>query len=91
MPGACVSTFTLAQLDTPPSESLKDQVLQMVVGCFSDISPVPLTPSNLLYPLYQYVIGFEGHRYLQAMTHAPNSPTQLILARDDEASSRYWG
>lgn len=49
--------FTLATLDTSPPESLKSQVLQMVVDYFSDVSPVPLTPSNPLFQLYQYVIG----------------------------------
>ena len=59
--------FTLTHLTTPPPESLKSQVLQMVVDHFSDISPAPLTPSNPLFQLYQYVIGFEVHLYLQAM------------------------
>lgn len=76
--------FTLVHLDTPPPESLKAQVLQMVVDYFSDISPVPLTPSNPLYQLYQYVIGFEVHLYLQAMNGQPNGPTQLMLALDDQ-------
>ena len=52
--------FTLTHLTTPPPESLKSQVLQMVVDYFSDLSPAPLTPSNPLYQLYQYVIGYEG-------------------------------
>ncbi len=51
--------FTLTHLTTPPPESLKSQVLQMVVDYFSDLSPAPLTPSNPLYQLYQYVIGYE--------------------------------
>lgn len=76
--------FTLVHLDTPPPESLKAQVLQMVVDYFSDISPVSLTPSNPLYQLYQYVIGYEVHLYLQAMNGAPDSPAHLMLALDDQ-------
>lgn len=83
--------FTLAQLTTPPPESLKSQVLQMVVDCFSDISPVPLTPSNPLYQLYQYVIGYEVHLYLQAMDATVASSARLILALDDEDPSQVLG
>ncbi|MED5611044.1 GNAT family N-acetyltransferase [Pseudomonas sp. JH-2] len=83
--------FTLANLDTSPPESLKSQVLQMVVDYFSDISPVPLTPSNPLYQLYQYVIGYEVHLYLQAMNGTPESPARLILALDDDDPSQVLG
>ncbi|WP_236175285.1 GNAT family N-acetyltransferase [Pseudomonas pseudonitroreducens] len=83
--------FTLARLDTSPPESLKSQVLQMVVDYFSDISPVPLTASNPLFQLYQYVIGYEVHLYLQAMDAASDSSARLILALDDEDPSRVLG
>jgi GNAT superfamily N-acetyltransferase len=83
--------FTLSHLTTPPPESLKSQVLQMVVDYFSDISPAPLTPSNPLYQLYQYVIGFEVHLYLQAMGDEDGSGARLILALDDEDPSRVLG
>jgi len=76
--------FTLTHLDATPPESLKAQVLQMVVDYFSDISPVPLTPSNPLFQLYQYVIGYEVHLYLQAMNGEAHSPAQLLLALDDQ-------
>lgn len=83
--------FTLVYLDTPPPESLKSQVLQMVVDYFSDISPVSLTPSNPLYQLYQYVIGYEVHLYLQAMDCAQEGTARLILALDDEDPSQVLG
>ena len=83
--------FTLSHLTTPPPESLKSQVLQMVVDYFSDISPAPLTPSNPLYQLYQYVIGYEVHLYLQAMGSDAGSSARLILALDDEDPSRVLG
>ncbi|MDU4252927.1 GNAT family N-acetyltransferase [Pseudomonas sp.] len=83
--------FTLASLDTSPPESLKSQVLQMVVDYFSDISPVPLTPSNPLFQLYQYVIGYEVHLYLQAMDSTRDSTARLILALDDEDPSQVLG
>lgn len=83
--------FTLAHLTTPPPEALNSQVLQMVVDYFSDLSPAPLTPSNPLYPLYQYVIGFEVHLYLQAMGGEEGSGARLILALDDEDPARVLG
>jgi GNAT superfamily N-acetyltransferase len=83
--------FTLSHLNTPPPESLKSQVLQMVVDYFSDLSPAPLQPSNPLYQLYQYVIGFEVHLYLQAMGSEEGSSARLILALDDEDPSRVLG
>ena len=90
-PGARLTMFTLVHLDTPPPESLNSQILQMVVDYLSDISPVSLTPSNPLYQLYQYVIGYEVHLYRQTMNGAPDSPTQLILALDDQDPSQVLG
>lgn len=82
---------TLVHLDNPPPESLKSQVLQMVVDYFSDISPVSLTPSNPLFQLYQYVIGYEVHLYLQAMDAAQETRARLILALDDADPSQVLG
>lgn len=83
--------FTLAHLDTPPPESLKSQVLQRVVDYFSDISPVPLTSDNPLYQLYQYVIGYEVHLYLQSMDGAQTAKPRLTLALADEDPSIVLG
>jgi GNAT superfamily N-acetyltransferase len=83
--------FTLVHLNSPPPESLKSQILQMVVDYLSDISPVSLTPSNPLYQLYQYVIGYEMHLYLQAMDSELASSAQLILALDDRDPSQVLG
>jgi len=74
--------FTLTHLDIPPPESMKSQVLQMVVDYLSDISPVSLPPSNPLYQLYQYVVGFEVHRYLESMDGAQAGKPKLIMALD---------
>ena len=83
--------FTLTHLDTPPPESLKSQVLQMVVDYLGDISPVSLTPSNPLYQLYQYVVGFEVHRYLESMDGAQAGKPELIMAPDAEAPAKLLG
>src|SRR5690606_1718109 len=86
-----LSMFTLVHLNSPPPESLKSQILQMVVDYLSDISPVSLTPSNPLYQLYQYVIGYEMHLYLQAMDSESASSAQLLLALDDRDPSQVLG
>ncbi len=83
--------FTLTHLDTPPPESLRSQVLQMVVDYLSDISPVSLTPNNPLYQLYQYVVGFEVHRYLDSMDGAQPGKPELILALGAEDPAQLLG
>ena len=83
--------FTLAHLDTPPPESLKSQLLQMVVDYLSDISSVSLPPSNPLYPLYQYVVGFEVHRYLDSMDGAQAGKPELIMALDADDPAQLLG
>ncbi|UVM58016.1 GNAT family N-acetyltransferase [Pseudomonas sp. B21-012] len=66
----------------PPAEPIKSQILQMVVDYLTDISSVALAPSNPLYSLYQYGIGFEVHLYLQAMDGSRGIPVELIVALD---------
>lgn len=83
--------FTLAHLDTPPPELLKSQLLQMVVDYLGDISPVSLTPSNPLYQLYQYVVGFEVHRYLDSMDGAQAGKPELIMALDADDPATLLG
>ena len=83
--------FTLAHLETPPPEALKGQLLQMVVDYLGDISAVSLTPSNLLYPLYQYVVGLEVHRYLDSMDGAQPGKPELIMALDAEDPATLLG
>lgn len=83
--------FTLTHLDTPPPESMKSQVLQMVVDYLSDISPVSLTASNPLYQLYQYVVGLEVHRYLDSMDGAQAGKPRLTMALDADDPARLLG
>ncbi|ROL69338.1 GNAT family N-acetyltransferase [Pseudomonas chlororaphis] len=74
---------TISLLHTPPSEPLKSQLLQMVVDYVSDISAVAIAPSNPLYPLYQYTVGLEVHRYLDAMDGTRGLSVELALATDE--------
>ena len=48
-------------------EPINSQILQLVVDHLTDISAMEIAPSNLLYSIYQYAIGFEVHLYLQAL------------------------
>ncbi|MEB0077306.1 GNAT family N-acetyltransferase [Pseudomonas sp. CCI3.2] len=84
-----MSTITLFQ--TPPPELIKSQILQMVVDYLTDISMVAIAPSNPLYNLYQYGIGFEVHLYLDAMDGSKGIPVELIVALDAEDDSTVVG
>ncbi|MNM45473.1 Acetyltransferase (GNAT) family protein [compost metagenome] len=74
--------FALTHFVAPPEESIKSQILQMVVDNLTDISAVAIPPSNPLYNLYQYAIGFEVHQYLEAMGGAGELCVELIVATD---------
>lgn len=84
-------TFTVTRLDTPPPESIKSQIMQMVIDYVTDISMVAIAPSNPLYPLYQYGVGHEVHQYLQAMDGSRGIPVELIVALDGEDPSMVIG
>lgn len=77
-----MSTLTLFQ--TPPPEPIKSQILQMVVDYLTDISMVALAPSNPLYSLYQYGVGFEVHLYLDAMAGGKGISVELVVAQDGD-------
>ncbi|WP_122314318.1 GNAT family N-acetyltransferase [Pseudomonas cichorii] len=84
-----MSTVTLFEA-TPP-EALKSQILQMVVDYVTDISMVAIAPSNPLYNLYQYGIGYEVHLYLDAMDGSKGIPVELIVALDQQDPSIVTG
>lgn len=84
-----MSTITL--FETPPPESIKSQILQMVVDYLTDISMVAIAPSNPLYNLYQYGIGYEVHLYLDAMDGSRGMPVELIVASDAQDPSTVVG
>lgn len=74
---------TLSLHTATPPEAIKSQILQMVVDYVTDISMVNIAPSNPLYNLYQYGIGFEVHLYLDAMDGSKGIPVELIVATDE--------
>lgn len=69
--------------NSAPSEGIKSQLLQMVVDYLTDISSLGITPSNPLYQLYQYGVGYEVHQYLEAMAGGRDVRPELILAFDE--------
>ncbi|ARB27570.1 GNAT family N-acetyltransferase [Pseudomonas tolaasii] len=76
--------FSLTRYTTPCPEPINGQILQMVVDNLTDISSVALPPSNLLYNIYQYAIGFEVHLYLDALDGAKGIAVELVVAVEDE-------
>lgn len=75
---------TIMLLQTPPPEFIRSQIQQMVVDYVTDISLVAIAPSNPLYNLYQYGVGYEVHLYLNAMDGSQQLAVELIVALDDE-------
>ncbi|AZE72801.1 Acetyltransferase, GNAT family [Pseudomonas synxantha] len=76
--------FSLTRYTTPCAESINSQILQMVVDNLTDISSVALAPSNLLYNIYQYAIGFEVHLYLEALNGTKGVAVELVVAMQAE-------
>jgi ribosomal protein S18 acetylase RimI-like enzyme len=74
----------VTRYETPPPEAIKSQIMQMVVDYVTDISMVAIAPSNPLYNLYQYGIGYEVHLYLDAMDGSRDISVELIVTTDDQ-------
>ena len=83
--------FTLTHYTTPCPEPVNSQILQMVVDYLTDISSVALPPSNLLYNVYQYAIGYEVHLYLEAVGGAKGIAVELIVAMDEQDPAKVIG
>lgn len=75
---------TVMLLQSPPPEFIRSQIQQMVVDYVTDISLVAIAPSNPLYNLYQYGVGYEVHLYLNAMDGSGSMAVELIVALDDD-------
>ena len=82
---------TLTHFDTPCPESVNGQILQLVVDHLTDISAMEIAPSNLLYSIYQYAIGFEVHLYLEALGGGKGIAVELIVATDDQDPEKVTG
>ncbi|MDQ0740569.1 GNAT family N-acetyltransferase [Pseudomonas sp. W4I3] len=76
--------YSLTRYTTPCPEPVNSQILQMVVDNLTDISSVALAPSNLLYNIYQYAIGYEVHLYLEALNGSKGIAVELVVAMQDE-------
>ncbi|MDI2595274.1 GNAT family N-acetyltransferase [Pseudomonas sp. 681] len=77
--------------NSPCPESVNSQILQLVVDNLTDISAVGLPPSNLLYNVYQYAIGYEVHLYLEALNASTGVAVELIVAMDDDDPQKVIG
>ena len=84
-----MSSITLFQ--APPPEAIQSQIQQMVVDYITDVSAVAIAPSNPLYNLYQYGVGYEVHLYLQAMDGSRGIAVELVVATDPQAPDQVLG
>ena len=76
---------------SPCPESVNSQILQLVVDYLTDISAVGLGPSNLLYNVYQYAVGYEVHLYLEALNGEKGTDVELLVATDDDDPEQVIG
>lgn len=83
--------FTLNHFETPPPESIKSQIMQLVIDYVTDISAVAIAPSNPLYRLYQYGLGLEVNLYQEAMDGSRGMAVELIVALDAQEPSTVIG
>ena len=83
--------FSLTRYTTPCPEPINAQILQMVVDNLTDISSVALPPSNLLYNIYQYAVGFEVHLYLEALKGTKGIAVELIVATESQDPEKVIG
>ncbi len=83
--------YSLTRYTTPCPEPINGQILQMVVDNLTDISSVALPPSNLLYNIYQYAIGFEVHLYLEALNGSKGIAVELVVATDAQDPEKVVG
>jgi len=81
----------ITHFKTPCPEHINSQILQMVVDYLTDISLVAIPPSNLLYNVYQYAIGYEVHLYLEALNGAKGLAVELLVATDDDDPEKVLG
>lgn len=81
----------ITHFKTPCPEHFNSQILQMVVDNLTDISMIAIPPSNLLYNVYQYAIGFEVHLYLEALNGTKGIAVELLVATDEDDPEQVIG
>lgn len=83
--------IVLTHFDAPVSEPVNSQIMRMVVDQLTELSMMDLTPSNLLYNIYQYTLGYEVHLYLEALGGTQGIAVELIVATDEQAPDTITG
>lgn len=81
----------LTHYSAPVNESINSQILQLVVDQLTELSMMDITPSNLLYNIYQYTLGYEVHLYLEALGGSKGIAVELIVASDEQAPDTVTG
>ena len=81
----------ITHFKTPCPEHLTSQILQLVVDNLTDISMIAIPPSNLLYNVYQYAIGYEVHLYLEALNGTKGVAVELLVATDEDDPEQVVG
>lgn len=75
--------FTVLCNETPPTDDVTRQILEMVVGNLTDLSMLGVPPSNPLYGVYSWALPYEISLYITRIGQIPTAPVELIVAYDD--------
>lgn len=76
-------SYTYTRICTDLSPQVLHEVLQLAADNLTDLSLVPVPPSNHMYELYQYTIATEIALYIARITQPGDLRTELVLATTD--------
>jgi GNAT superfamily N-acetyltransferase len=69
--------------ETPPSDLVIHQILEMVADNLTDLSMLGLPQSNPLHGVYRWALCYEISLYITRIGKMPTAPVELIVAYDD--------
>lgn len=76
-------SYKYTRICTDLSPQVLHEVLQLAADNLTDLSLVPVPPSNHMYELYQYSIATEIALYIARITQPGDLRTELVLATTD--------
>lgn len=74
--------LTITHFDTTPSQIIGQQVIDMAIEYFTELSLSGTPPSSPLYPIHQAVMAVEMGTYLHSMGLDALRPIKLLVATD---------
>lgn len=81
----------ITRFDTTPSQIIGQQVIDMAIEYFTELSLSGTPPSSPLYPIHQAVMAVEMATYLHSMGVNALRPIKLLVATDSAAPNMVVG